>query len=222
MGRFGLAGAVVILLLIVGALAPLSAYAAPAFKADLYPVTIHGSSVFGNEVINTEGGKVECAVSYHAELKEASSTLALAPTYTNCEAFGFLSAATVSPEGCTYLLHISEQSAEDKYKTSFDIACPAGKSIKIVASTCKAEIASQGGLGFITLINDTEATPKRDITFDPEVSGLAYTVTQDGFLCPFSGTGSKTGGAYTASSPTTLTGQSPSSPETKVGVEVGY
>jgi len=70
------------------------------------------------------------------------------------------------------------------------------------------------------LVNDTEATPKRDITFDPEISTLAYTVLKDGFLCPLGGTGAKTG-TFTASSPITLTGQSPSNPETKVGIGVG-
>jgi hypothetical protein len=194
--------------------------AAPSFKAGLYPATIHGSSAKGTEAITTEGGKVECAVSYHAELKEASTTLTLGPTYSGCEAFGFIG-IPVSAEGCAYLLHVSGQSAEDKYKATFDVSCPAGKSIKIEAGSCKVEIKAQSGLASVAITDDTEATPKRDITFDPEVANLAYTVTQDGFLCPFNGTGSKTGGTFTASSPTTLTGQSPSNPETKIGVEVG-
>ena len=31
----------------------------------------------------------------------------------------------------------------------------------------------------------------------PAVEKIAYTVTQDGFLCPFGGTGNKTDGKYT-------------------------
>lgn len=210
-----------LVLVMVGAAIPAAAEAALSFKTvGTYPATIHGSASKGGELITTEAGKVECATAYHAELTAASTTLALAPTYTGCVAFGFLE-ATVNPEGCKYVLHVTEQSAEDKYKATFDVSCEAGKSIKVAAGTCKIEIKSQSGLGSVALTNDTAATPQRDITFDPEVSGLAYTVTQDGFLCPFGGTGNKTGATFTANPATTLTGQSPSNPETKIGIEVG-
>ncbi len=190
-----------------------------SFKAAGYPTTIHGSAARGAHVINVEGGKVECAVSYHAELKEASTTLSLAPTFSECKALGFLS-GTVNPEGCRFLLHVSEPNAEDEYPATFDIACDAGKAIKVVTSGCRAEFKAQSTLLLAEITNDTKATPKKDITFKPAVGGLAYTVTEDGFLCPFNGTGAKTGGIYTGSA-ATLTGQSSGDPETKIAVEVG-
>ncbi|HST68763.1 MAG TPA: hypothetical protein VLI94_03790, partial [Solirubrobacterales bacterium] len=128
--------------------------------------------------------------------------------------------ATVTTSGCAYVLHLGEQTAEDKFTSTFDIACEAGKAIKVTAGNCEIEITAQTGLKSVALNSDTEALPKPDITFDPEVSGLAYTVLKDGFLCPFGGTGAKTDGKFQAFEPITLTGQSPSNPETKVGVEI--
>jgi len=190
----------------------------PSFRAGFYPATPHGSG--GQEKFALEAGSVECTTtSYDGELKETSTTLALTPAYSSCKAFGF-GEAVVATTGCSYVLHVSEQTAEDEYKSTFDIACAAGKAIKIAAATCEAEIPAQTGLKAVALANDTEATPKRDITFKPEISTLAYTVVADGFGCPFAGKGAKTG-SFTSSSPITLTGQSPSNPETKIAVEVG-
>lgn len=214
--------------LIVVALLPLfvailwaeKASAAPLLTADAYPVTIHGSAASGVQKITTEGGSVECTFSYHAETAASSTAVALSPTGSKCQAFGFLE-ATFTPNGCTYQLDNYEQTGEDKFASRFGIVCPAGKSITVLASTCEIEIPAQAGLTSVELVNDTAASPRRDITFKPEVGGLAYKVLKDGFLCPFGGTGSKTGGSFTASSATTLTGQSPSNPETKIGIDVG-
>ena len=197
-----------------------SAQAAPTFQAGAYPATIHGSSALGNEDLKLEGGSAECATSFHAEAKEASTTLALAPSFSSCKAFGYLN-ATITPNGCRYLLHATEQSALDKYKASFDIACEAGKAIKVVAGVCEVEVPAQSGLASVELVNDTEASPKQDITVDLVVSAISYKVLKDGIGCPFGGTGAKTGGSLNTNSPITLTGQSPGSPEEKIAVGVG-
>jgi hypothetical protein len=220
--RFGRIAMIVLAVLLAGALIPVAAQAQPSFKAGFYPATLHGSAAKGVQKITTEGGTLECATAYHAELKAASTTLSLAPTYSEC-GFSPLTAA-IHPNGCRYLLHVSKQIAEDEYTATFDVSCEAGKAILLtVAPTpiCEVEIPTQSGLGTVKIANDTEASPKKDLTFKPEVTGLTYNVIKDGFGCPFSGTGTKTGGTYTASSATTLTGQSPSNPETKLGVEVG-
>jgi hypothetical protein len=211
----------VVLGLVLSALVPAVAQADPAFTADgFYPATIHGSSAVGNEDFKMEAGSAECETSYHAELQGASTTVSLTPTFSNCKAFGFLK-ATVHPNGCKYILELKEQTAEDKYSAGFRIACEAGKAIIVTASTCEAEFPTQSGAGSVAIANDTAASPKKDLTFDPEVSGLSYTVTKDGIGCPFAGLGAKTGATLNANNPITLTGQSPSSPETKVGIDVG-
>ncbi len=190
------------------------------FKAGAYPATVHGTSAVGNGAITTEAGTVECNESLHAEIGKAATTLALAPTYSSCRAFGFLS-ATVSPNGCRYSLEEPERLAEDEYRSDFGFACEAGKAINVAVSTCEFEIPGQLELASARLTDDTSATPVKDLTFKPEVTKIAYKVLKDGLGCPFTGTGSKTGATFTATSATTLTGQSPSNPEVKIGIEVG-
>ncbi|HEX9966611.1 MAG TPA: hypothetical protein VGB06_01565, partial [Solirubrobacterales bacterium] len=133
-------------------------------------------------------------------------------------AFGF--AATVESEGCTHVLHVNEKLSTDNYRAAWDVSCPAGKSIKTVAGTCKFEVQSQSGRELVDLIDDTAATPKKDITFRPTVTGISYGVTQDGFGCPFNGVGEKVGAQYTSNENITLTGQSTTEPAEKIDVEV--
>ena len=76
-----------------------------------------------------------------------------------------------------------------------DVVCPAGQSIKIAASTCEVEIKSQNGLKNVKFITMTAAP--MDLTIRYELTKIAYTVTKDGFLCPFGGVGAKADGEYT-------------------------
>jgi hypothetical protein len=160
---------------------------AAQYTASAYPATATGSSVKGSGVLTTEGGKVECAIHIVTHsVGEATSTVAATSTYTNCEAFGFVS-ATVNMEGCSYLAHATSSTS-----TTVDVVCPAGQSIKITASTCKVEIKGQTGLKSVGTANSGGS-----IVLKPNIGGIAYTVTQDGFLCPFGGTGNKTGATVT-------------------------
>jgi hypothetical protein len=218
-------GLAVMAAMAIGAFAASAALATPEFTAEVYPATIHGSNTKGTEVFETEGGKVECDASYHATLPEASSTLNVVPNYTNCDAFGFLE-AEVNEEGCSYLFHATEKTAADKYNIHADVVCPAGQSIKISVFTCAAEVKAQTGLTTVEITNDTSASPKKDVTVKANVlakktnveGGIAYTVTQDGIFCPFSGKGNKVGGQYTGEA-TTATGLTdPTQTEKEMGV----
>ena len=91
---------------------------------------------------------------------------------------------------------------------------------KIAAGACKAEIKAQTERETVDLVDDTSASPKKNITMRPTLTGVSYTVTQDGFLCPFNGTGEKSGGEYTSAESTSLTGQSPTEPAQKIDIEV--
>jgi hypothetical protein len=189
------------------------------FKAVKYPATIYGASA-GTEKFTTEAGSVECKEGkHHAVLMEASSTLTVTPEYKGCVASFFGLAATVSMEGCTFVFHVAEKTSTDNYGALMDVACPTGQSIKLIAGTCKAEVKAQNGLEIVDLVNDSAESPKRDLTARPTVAGIAYTVTQDGILCPFNGMGEKTNGAYTNGASTTLTGQVPGSAE-RIDIEV--
>jgi len=192
----------------------------PLVKAGKYPATIHGSSS-GVEKFTFEAGTVECKeTSYHAVLSAASSTLTVTPDYKSCTA-SWGGSATVSMEGCSYVYHVREKTAADNYRARMDIDCAVvGNAIKIVVDNCTIELKEQSSLETVDLTDDTSASPKKDITVQPTVAGLAYTVAQDGCFCPFKGAGGKTDGAYTNTASVTLTGQSPTAPAEKINIEV--
>ncbi|HST70733.1 MAG TPA: hypothetical protein VLI94_13885 [Solirubrobacterales bacterium] len=175
----------------------MSAFVASAaqaqYTASSYPTTATAESSLGNDVFTTEGGTVECASHFEGTLNEASTTLTVTPTYTNCKAFGFAS-ATVTMNGCAYVFHRVSKSSSD-----VTIECPAGKVITIVAGNCEVTIGAQGQLSSISTSNSGS-----HVNAQANVSGIHYTVTKDGFLCTFTGTGGKTGGTYKQGSAVTL------------------
>ncbi|MEZ5076020.1 MAG: hypothetical protein R2725_01095 [Solirubrobacterales bacterium] len=193
--------------LLLGAVAPAVADATE-FTAAEYPATITGTG--GSEVFTAEGGTVSCeSIGYHGDLNEASEELSLAPSYADCKAFSFVG-STVSPEECEYLLHLEGEAI------TADIACPEGQAIKIAAGTCSVEIKPQTGLSSITVANG-----ESDLQLTPEIEGIAYTVTNDGFLCPFGGTGEKEDGTLTASEPITLKADHLDQQYTSISFDVG-
>ncbi len=170
-------------LLVLSAVMASAALALPQFTASSYPASVTGSNTKGGEVFTTEAGKIECDGHFLSHsLSAASSTLTVTPTYTNCKAFGSLS-ATVNTEGCSYVLHATE-AASGTSLSHFDIACPAGKSIKITAGNCKFEFPPDTGRTSAHLVNSGGA-----LIVTWPFPNLTYRVTQDGFLCPFNGTG---------------------------------
>jgi len=156
------------------------------FEASSYPATVTGSNTKGSETLTTEAGAVQCSSHFEGTLSAASSTLTITPKYSECTAFGFLS-ATVTTEGCTYVFHATEEVSAGVFNSHADVSCPEGKSIKIAAATCKAEVKAQTGLTTVKSTNSGSS-----VTVQPNVTGIAMTVTQDGFGCPFAGTGAKT------------------------------
>jgi len=223
-------GLAVVAMLAMSALVASAAQAEPITTQKLtagagvsYPVTLTGGAGVGVEKFTTEAGTVECASSYHATLAAASTTLTATPTYTSCKAFGFLS-ATVVNDGCAYLFHLTTKTGADSYQAHADVVdCEAGegKGFTITASTCKATVAAQTELTTVDIVNMTNTpTSVNDITLQPTVTGIKYTVTQDGFACPFNGTGAKTGGTYTSTEPITVTAEE-SGKTTPVEIHVG-
>jgi hypothetical protein len=177
-----------------------------------YPESFSGTNTAGNEVFTTEGGSVECDSSFSGSAAAASQTVEAHPVYTNCKAFGFLN-ATVTTTGCNYLFHITTKLALHKYQAHVDVVCTGGAVITIVASTCEATVGAQTGLTTVDLETMTNKAPAvNDITVTATIptelggtKGIKYTVTKDGFLCPFGGTGAKTGGGYESKAAATIT-----------------
>jgi hypothetical protein len=189
---------------------------APRFESGGYPAVLSGGqkSAYGN-VLTTEAGQLECGKATLAgQLGAAANTLVLSPTYSECKAFGF-SSATVTTNGCTYQVALAGTKSGDKYPGTMGIACPEGKAIEIVANNCTVAIGAQSGLGTVNVSNDTATTPQRlEVAFG--VAKLKYTVTKDGFLCPFAGTGTKEGGY---SGPATISAAN--ALKTPLGLRVG-
>jgi hypothetical protein len=70
---------------------------------------LHGESAAGAEEFITEAGAMECARTISGEFGEKSSTVEAHPEYSECQAFGFLS-ATVNTEECNYRFHLESES----------------------------------------------------------------------------------------------------------------
>jgi len=160
--------------------------ASAQFTASSYPTTVTAISELGNDDLKTEGGSVECEAHFQGTLTEASATMTITATNDRCKAFGF-SEATVSMNGCDYVFHSNGM---------VDLECSGTNKIVITAGSCEVQIGTQTGLSKVDLANGAG-----DITAKATVAGIAYTVTKDGFLCPFTTGGvlpsAKTGATYT-------------------------
>lgn len=184
-------------LLMSGAIATSSSAAHVTYTCSKYECKATGSAFQGAEKFTTEAGTVECDSHFVVEevgtlvgtgIQAASTEVTARPTYTNCVAFGFLG-ASVSMEGCDYVLTATEKIALGVYTHHVNIVCLAGVPIKIVAGTCEALVPAQTGLTRVKTTNIAEGK----VTVQPEVANVTLNVTKDGIGCPFSGTGHKTG-----------------------------
>jgi len=171
-----------------------SAASAAKYTAASYPTTGTGESPVGNDTFKTEAGTVECKSHFEGTLTEASATLTVKPTYTNCRAFGFLE-ASVEMNGCHYQFTEATFTTADEFHAVVHFLCTTSATkTKVKAGTCELEIGEQSPGGVVNITNNTAAG---DVSVKAAVTGIKYTVTQDGFGCPFGGTGAKEGGTYT-------------------------
>lgn len=210
---------------LIAALAVSAAEAAPQFTAGQYPVDLRGWTERGDQTLVTEAGTIECKTSYRGEAGEASTTMTLVPTFGNCFAFeeeGWGPFISVYNTGCAYVLHAGKETAKDEYSGTVDLKCEAGKAIylKIVFSSCELEIKEQSGLGTVTYVNDTTASPKKEVTIDFALNELAYVITKDGVACPYKGTGPRTA-ELISDAGLAITGHDPLYPASRIGVDIG-
>jgi len=192
---------------VLGVLA-LSVLAVPAsaydFTASKYPTTATASSALGNDEFKTEAGSVECKAHFKTEeMWEQSWEISIVPSYSECKAFGFLS-ATVKMNGCHYnvqtnvWLDLACHHFVFNFKTLEWETIPTGP-LTITAGTCEVTMGTQENLSAIYFENGESG-----IEALAEVTGIKYTVTKDGFGCPFGGTGVKEGASYTQNSAVTF------------------
>jgi uncharacterized membrane protein len=171
-----------------------------------YPESFHGTNAAGQETFATEAGTFECASTFSGSVAAATQHFVVTPVYSGCKAFGPWN-ATVAMEGCTYTYQITTTLTNPhRYQAHVAVVCPPGKAIKVVAGTCEIAIPAQPGLTTVDLENNATTT---SILIRPTVGpvaggnpGIIYNVLVDGFGCPFTGLGTKTGGTYTSHSAT--------------------
>jgi hypothetical protein len=151
-----------------------SAASATNFTAATYPVKISGAQTETHK-FTVGGGTVTCSTAtFSGEASEASETLTIIPTYSNCTAFGFIGATVTgfSSTGCDYLFHTNGVT---------DLKCTSGD-VQIDAGDCRVtlEAANNQGLSSNTFTN----TPAGKVTVDTKVSGIHAVVSTQGLgLC---------------------------------------
>jgi hypothetical protein len=182
-----------------------SAFAASVSQATpqlVAGITVHGTGENVGEAFTVDGVTTQCQVSHYTGTAiNGATSITLTPTYTNCTLAGTGLTVHVKTSGCGYLMQLTGKSGAT-YNSTVDIECPAGAAILIegTGTSCEAAVGAQTGLSNVAVTNDAT-----DVTIKPNVTGIAATVVKDGFLCPFNGTGPKTGGKYVTSSDITGT-----------------
>lgn len=183
-----------------------SAAQAANFTAPEYPAFISGEQTgakgtgggggIGSTIFGFEAAQMaECeSAGFAGLISAATGSLSVSSGYNGCTAFG--SAATIESNGCEFVLHPGSGS-KDEFTGTFDITCPAGKSIVVKAGNCEVQIGAQTGRGPVVYKNLTTAEPKKAVEAKFNMtggSGFTYTKAKDGTGCPLSGTGNKTDG----------------------------
>jgi hypothetical protein len=165
--------------------------AAAEFTASNYPASWSGVATKGTGTFVSEAATVDCRGSGSGTLSKASGTVKIENiAATECEPiFGF-NTPTVHTNGCWALVHVTA-GEKDSFSGPSDLECPAGKAIVTTAATCETQILPQTGTVTLEYKNNTE---KGYVEAKVTASNVTYSVTKDGFGCPFNGTGVKTGG----------------------------
>lgn len=192
-------------LLIGVLLAALAASAPPAgatvnFDAVEVEASLSGEQTAAHTFTFESEVKGSCSkATLSGKLEERSESITLAPSYAECTASGL--AATVEPNGCQYVFKTWTEKEAGVFNGKTDITCPKEPGITITgfSGNCQVKIGSQTGLTAVTYRNKQESSPTK-VLAEVAVTGVKYTVTKDGFGCPFKGTGEKTGGSMAGSS----------------------
>jgi len=194
--KFKALGLAVVAVLAMSAFAASAAQAVPVATTSAGPsVSVHGTGENIGEKFTVDGVTTECKTShYTGTATNGSDTFELTPTYTNCTLAGTELVVHVTHEGCKFHFTLTER-VTTIYRAHVKIVCNPGP-IRIHATgvSCEATVGAAENENLTTVDITNDAT---DITIKPTVTGITATVTKDGFLCPFSSVGHKTGGTYT-------------------------
>src|SRR5258707_2489146 len=184
---------------------PVSA-SASEFKAAAYPATLTGSQLAGERVQISFGtfGSVSCeTATLSGSIAGASSEITLHPVFGTCKGLGS-EKATITTTGCNFKYHSGKLAGTLIWEGTLDNACESGKAIVVSAGNCEAELLGFNGHPEVELIDDGGLImdlATRYFFF----SELPYTVTKDGFGCPFEGLASYVDGVISGRQTITAT-----------------
>jgi hypothetical protein len=205
----------------MSAMAASPAQAAGTFAWDSGTIQLTASAA-STQKITTTAGSYECnEISGSASVSGTSaSTLTMTNiVYKNngsssCPLPSFGN-ATFAGNGCDFLFHAGETEAgtNDSTEGTMDLVCPKSAAVVITAplGACTITIHPQSGLGPVTYLATTAASPK-DADFNLAVTNLKY--THSGFGC---GSGTGGSGAFTGS--ITMKGENSSNVQTNTWLD---
>lgn len=154
---------------------------------------ITGTKYFLNGGFSVSGGRtITCETeSLSASLATQATTISATPKFENCYSVlaGVKVPATITTNGCTYVLHLGATFSTNHYEGSADIVCPAFKDIEIhvykegttppnhttANQLCGYTIKGQSFLNNVTFENDPEAPIAVLVSFF--LSGITYSRT---------------------------------------------
>jgi hypothetical protein len=119
-----------------------------------------------------------------------ATSVTVTPTYSECTAFG--QPATITHNGCNYVLSTGAATAGG-WHVNTALSCPAGKFIEIHTGVCAMTIAAQGPLTTSEVTNSGAAAPETamDLLLHLKITATTYTVTKDNIGCPLTGPAGK-------------------------------
>lgn len=205
MKNIKLLGLACIAMLALAAMLGAAVASASQFRGEAYPVAFKGKGgTAESEVLyfkgngGIKGGTFRCEEgSLTASASAASSAVSLVPSYGACTISG--TGATFKPNGCSFVLHSTNESAP--YKGTMDIACAKeGEVLEASNAECKLTIPAQSGLGGVSFTNSGKGRA-RTILSIANLTGLKYTFAKG---CPEKTVGTFEGG--TVESGTTISG----------------
>lgn len=197
MKTIGTFSCVVTVLIAAACTVAASATATTLIQAEEYPAEVLGEGTGGGShvFIAEDEIKVTCKhASFSGTLSGPEEVLLVTPTYTECTGFGGIG-TTVATNGCKYELRGGEEASAGHFHGTMGISCPAEKQMTITAFTCEIQVPTQSSHSEVEFINETKES-KSVVGVKWSVKELKYTKTKDGALCPLTGTGTKTDGAY--------------------------
>jgi hypothetical protein len=159
--------------------------------------TILSGSQIGEDVFTFNAGTVKCKSATYSGTRSTSTTttIRLAPSYSECTAFGFVG-ATVHMNKCEYdyvTKYILDQSV-----SWIDIVCPESKVIEVTAFNCALTIGPQKERTTFTP-TVIGSTPSRLLKLALKITGIAYVQHSKSFPgCSSNETKPRTEGSYQA------------------------